>query len=258
MARTNSWQFDWRHALLNSDLPCRQKLTLLTLAHHMNTKHRYAFPSLNTLARESSQSRNTVIKYINLSCEQGWIHKRQPKTKGRGWPTNHYYTKIPNEVVQPKVGYADEVVQKQSGGSAKTDQGSATSVDSNLHNNLHNNLHITNSDLDENRKALRNAISGKPTDTNYSTQPTKCSPNGGPQKAINHVDPKLLSTLEVSTDKTSTEYAWDLITKACEEKGLDPKILADDLSKEDYKAIRSGELTLEGLQVHAETLVRRS
>jgi hypothetical protein len=210
MAATYSWQFDWRHALLNSDLPCRQKLTLLTLAHHMNTKHRYAFPSLDTLARESGQCRNTVIKYIDLSCEEGWIQKRPYKAKGRAWRQNHYYAKIPNEVVQPKVDYVDKVLQKQSGGSAKTGEGSATSVDSNLHNNLHNNLHITNSDLDENRKALRNAISGKPTDTNYSTQPTKCSPNGGPQKAIHHVDPKLLSSPEVSSG-SANDYSVDNI-----------------------------------------------
>jgi len=153
MARTNSWQFEWRHAFLNTDMPCRQKLTLLTLAHHMNTEHRYAFPSLDTLARESGQSRNTVIKYINLSCEQGWIQKQHHKAKGRAWRQNRYYPKVPDEVVQPRVNYVDEVVQKQSEGSAKTAQGSASSLDSNLHKNLH----ITNSDLDGNRKALRNA-----------------------------------------------------------------------------------------------------
>jgi hypothetical protein len=100
------------------------------------------------------------------------------------------------------VDYVDKVLQKQSGGSAKTGEGSATSVDSNLH--------ITNSDLEENRKALRNAISGKPTDTNYSTQPTKCSPNGGPQKAIHHVDPKLLSSPEVSSG-SANDYSVDNI-----------------------------------------------
>lgn len=206
MARTNSWQFDWRQAVLNSDMHHRQKLTLLTLAHHMNTEHQYAFPSLDTLARESGQCRNTVIKYIDLSCEQGWIQKRPHKAKGRAWRQNHYYPKIPNEVVHPEVNYVDEVVQKQSGGSAKTAQGSASSLDSNLHNNLH----ITKSDLDKNRKALRDSIGAKPKDSGCSTQQTKRSSNGGLQKAVHHVYPNIPGSLEVSAGATEDKFDDDI------------------------------------------------
>jgi len=202
MARTNSWQFDWRQAVLNSDMHHRQKLTLLTLAHHMNTEHRYAFPSLDTLARESGQCRNTVIKYIDLSCEQGWIQKRPHKATGRAWRQNHYYPKIPNEVVHPEVNYVDEVVQKPLGGSAKTDKGSAASVDFNLHNNLH----ITNNRFDKERKALRNAANVRSTDTGCSTQQTKRSSNGGPQKADHHVDPNILGSSESSSGTTEDEF----------------------------------------------------
>jgi len=206
MARTNSWQFDWRQAVLNSDMHHRQKLTLLTLAHHMNTKHKYAFPSFDTLAKESSQCRNTVIKYINLSCEQGWIHKRPHKAKGRKWRQNHYYPKTPNEVVQPKVNYVDEVVQKPSRGSAKTAQGSATSVGTNLHMNLQ----ITNNRFDKERKALRNAANVRPTDTCCSTQQTKRSSNGGLQKAVHHVYPNIPGSLEVSAGATDDEFDDDI------------------------------------------------
>jgi len=96
-------------------------------------------------------------------------------------------------------------------------------------------------------------------EANWLRKQPIANPNGGRPTEIHHINPKILYSSENTTDKTDRTSADDiseLIAKACEETGLDPKTLADDLTDDDYEGIRIGEVTLEVLKIVADGLVR--
>jgi len=58
----------------------------------------------------------------------------------------------------------------------------------------------------------------------------------------------------VSKESGTLDDIWNMCVKACEGTKLDPKILADDLSNEDFDDICGGTLALEGLKIVAKDL----
>ncbi len=97
--------FSWRHAILKSDIHSTTKHVLLTLACHMNELGESCFPSINTLAEETSLSERSVRTQIKSAQELGWIKVGLHGFGGQKWRSHEYsigWPKVRNDV--PQVG----------------------------------------------------------------------------------------------------------------------------------------------------------
>lgn len=91
--QSRSWS--WRKAILTSDLPGDCRHVLLTLSCYMNEMGESCFPSIERLTEDCGKARSTVMKYLSLACEKGWLEKREmkltrPGADNRGWRRNEY------------------------------------------------------------------------------------------------------------------------------------------------------------------------
>lgn len=96
--------FTWRSAIVDSDLPSTTKLAALCLSLHMNERGGSCFPSLETLAKESSLGVSSIKRSLKLLDERGWLLRkpggRADKPGGRG-RTTAYTATIPADTTPP-------------------------------------------------------------------------------------------------------------------------------------------------------------
>lgn len=91
--------FDWRKAVLASELPAPCRHVLLTLSMHMDESGGSCWPSTETLARESGLHRATVIRHLATAEDGGWF----TRVASRGRTSNAYQATQPSPctTVQP-------------------------------------------------------------------------------------------------------------------------------------------------------------
>jgi Helix-turn-helix domain len=99
--------FDWRNAILHSDLEPTVRLALLVISTHMTANGTGAFPSQRTIAKEMGISDRWVKVLLGRAESQGWVSRRlYPNPSGKGWRRTHYGIVMPHggEVVGNNVG----------------------------------------------------------------------------------------------------------------------------------------------------------
>lgn len=84
--------FDWRRAVLDSELPAPCRHVLLTLSMHMDESGGSCWPSTETLARESGLHRATVIRHLATAECAGWFERKA----SRGRTSNVYQATQPS------------------------------------------------------------------------------------------------------------------------------------------------------------------
>lgn len=89
--------FSWREAILESRLCSTTKLVLLTLGCHMNEFGKSCYPSMETIAHQSSLTVRAVAKHITIAESSGWITRDTHGYSGRGWRRNEYVAAIPED-----------------------------------------------------------------------------------------------------------------------------------------------------------------
>ncbi|ARO88660.1 hypothetical protein EBAPG3_013260 [Nitrosospira lacus] len=98
MANTVKPLFKWRKAMINSDLPATTKHVLLTLSCHMNEFGTSCFPSIDTLNKETSLSRQSIITHLQKSSESKWLNIKKRGLGGQQWKRNDYSISWPQGV----------------------------------------------------------------------------------------------------------------------------------------------------------------
>lgn len=86
----------WRRALLSSDLPGTTKHVLLTLSCHIPEIGGAAWPSIATLAAETSLTEATVKKHLRAGLEAGWIARQKRYTETGRQTSNAYALAAPS------------------------------------------------------------------------------------------------------------------------------------------------------------------
>jgi len=66
----------------------------------MNEHGDNCFPSIKRISHECGLSKPTVIKYIHLLKENGWLESSKKGFDGQAWAHNQYYPNIPKEVIK--------------------------------------------------------------------------------------------------------------------------------------------------------------
>jgi hypothetical protein len=90
--------WSWRQVILRSSLASTTKLVLLALSSHMNDHGEGCYPSLDTIAQETSLTRKAVITHIANAVAAGLLVKDRLKLSGRKWASNEYRAAIPPEM----------------------------------------------------------------------------------------------------------------------------------------------------------------
>jgi len=90
--------WSWRQVILRSSLASTTKLVLLALSSHMNDHGEGCYPSLDTLAQETSLTRKAVITHIATAIAAGFLVKDRMNIRGRKWASNEYRASVPAEV----------------------------------------------------------------------------------------------------------------------------------------------------------------
>lgn len=93
--------WDWRGYILEyapEKAPLRQ--LLLTLSCYMNSAGESCFPSIDTLEKVTCLTRPTVIKYLKMAEDEGWIEISKHGYGGQKWKRNEYRAMIPDKVVK--------------------------------------------------------------------------------------------------------------------------------------------------------------
>jgi len=92
--------YNWRMvALKYGNLPPNANFILLYLSTYMNQRGDSCYPSVITIAGETGLTKPTVIKYLNVLREKGWIISKSIG-KGHGWSHNQYYPMLPDNAVK--------------------------------------------------------------------------------------------------------------------------------------------------------------
>src|ERR1700694_2761904 len=92
VARTGlSPLFTWRSAIAESDLGSTTKLVAFALSLHMNERGGSCFPSIQTLARETSLGVSTVREHIGKLESADWLLRKI----GGGRKSNRYTASVP-------------------------------------------------------------------------------------------------------------------------------------------------------------------
>lgn len=87
--------FDWQKIILKkTDLPYTAKYLALYLATYMNMNRDFAYPGLKTIERETGLGHASVLKYLQLLVDEGWIGKQS----GSSTKTNTYWITFPEGV----------------------------------------------------------------------------------------------------------------------------------------------------------------
>lgn len=87
--------WNWRRALLSSDLPGTTKHVLLTLSCHVPEIGGVAWPAIATLAAETSLSEPTVKKHLRAGVDGGWIARVARYTETGRQTSNSYALAAP-------------------------------------------------------------------------------------------------------------------------------------------------------------------
>ena len=87
--------FSWREAVLKSQLPAPAKHVLLTLSCYMNDLGESCFPSVETIARDTSMTKKTVIKHINTAQDWGFLQVGVHGFGGQRWRSHEYTVSVP-------------------------------------------------------------------------------------------------------------------------------------------------------------------
>lgn len=90
--------FSWRSAFQKSDLPPTTKLVLFCISTYMNDHGEGAFPSIETLMKDSSLSNRAVITHIKKAQQDGFLEVSQHGFSGQAWRRNEYCISIPKVV----------------------------------------------------------------------------------------------------------------------------------------------------------------
>lgn len=72
---------NWMNCIWKGDLPSNSKLIAAYLRSHMNDQHDIAWPSLTTIQGKTGLSRATVVKYIDVLCDSGWLIRDRESRK---------------------------------------------------------------------------------------------------------------------------------------------------------------------------------
>lgn len=92
--------WNWRNLIFKSDLPANAKYIGCYLSTWMNEWGDNCYPSTKRIAHETSLSEPTVIKYIQVLRDTGWLETRKKKYDGQAWARNQYYPNIPEKVLK--------------------------------------------------------------------------------------------------------------------------------------------------------------
>jgi DNA-binding transcriptional regulator YhcF (GntR family) len=66
----------------------------------MNEHGDNCYPSIKRICHETGLSNKTVIKYVQVLREQGWLETQKKGFDGQAWAHNQYYPNIPKKVVE--------------------------------------------------------------------------------------------------------------------------------------------------------------
>lgn len=88
----------WRTAVMHSREPASTKLTLLALSEFAKADGTRCLPSMDTLARQTSQSEKTCRAALKLA-DGRWFTRTQVKLHGREWRGYDYRLTIPEGAV---------------------------------------------------------------------------------------------------------------------------------------------------------------
>lgn len=107
--------WSWRQAVIKSPLASTTKLVLLTLATYMNDHGEACYPTLDTLAGDTSLSRRAVITHIDNAVDSGFLIKELRNIGGREWASNEYRAAFPSDSegvkdVHPSQSPMDETI----------------------------------------------------------------------------------------------------------------------------------------------------
>lgn len=91
--------FNWRILIFKSNLPPNAKYIGCYLSTYMNEQGDNCFPSIARICLETRLSKPTVIKYIQVLKQEGWLLTRKKGFKGQSWAHNQYYPNIPKNVM---------------------------------------------------------------------------------------------------------------------------------------------------------------
>jgi len=86
-------------ALKHGNLPSNAVLILLYLSTYMNQRGDSCYPAVATICGETGLTKPTVIKYLNVLRDGGWVVSKSIGS-GQGWSHNQYYPIIPENVVK--------------------------------------------------------------------------------------------------------------------------------------------------------------
>lgn len=75
------------------------KHLLLTLSCYMDSVGGSCFPSIDTLVDVTSMSRPTILKYLKIAQETGWIEVEKHGLSGQQWARNQYSANVPIDVI---------------------------------------------------------------------------------------------------------------------------------------------------------------
>lgn len=87
--------FDWRRAILDSDLVASHRLVAFVLSMHMSSAGDSCFPSLVLLVRETRTSRRTVLRALEKLERLGYLSVLR-----RVGTTNKYWARFPGDTPQ--------------------------------------------------------------------------------------------------------------------------------------------------------------
>lgn len=92
--------FNWRILIFKSNLPPNAKYIGCFLSTYMNEQGDNCFPSISRICLETGLSKPTVIKYIQVLKQKGWLLTKKKGFKGQSWAHNQYYPNIPKNVME--------------------------------------------------------------------------------------------------------------------------------------------------------------
>ena len=90
--------WSWRDAVTQANLEANTKYILLVLSLYMDERGGSCYPTIDTLMRDSSLARATVIKHLGLAEDAGFITRRKHGFKGQEWANNEYTATYPKQV----------------------------------------------------------------------------------------------------------------------------------------------------------------
>ncbi len=81
----------WLNAIWKSELPSHSKLLAAYLRRFMNDDSDIAYPSLARISHETSITKKTVLKYLDVLEDKGYLVKQS----GNSLKSNRYISKLP-------------------------------------------------------------------------------------------------------------------------------------------------------------------